>query len=266
MKVNVIRFVTPDTVIDEELSTQGWNRYAYCKGNPIRYNDPTGHDWRDKVLSGAQSIGEGIRNVGERITQPLRDAGEWLKEKLNGSLQNKANGTGNRLNGAARYVNQLKEINPNGTSSCGPATVSMITGEDPNKVAKALGNSTCDEKLIKYLKDKGYQTNKIVDGGSEKTRWSFKPSDKDFGKMRSELDKGKTILYHFAGDDGKSNGHYALLKGYDKNTNEYIFNDPAGDRKLNYFNDKGEDVRYTIDQMKEAGIKRLFSVSRKEDK
>jgi len=35
--------VTPDTVIDGENSTQGWNRYTYCHNNPIMYRDPTGH-------------------------------------------------------------------------------------------------------------------------------------------------------------------------------------------------------------------------------
>ena len=49
----IARFVTPDTVIDGEekdengkivsSDPQGWNRYSYCKGNPIIYKDPTGH-------------------------------------------------------------------------------------------------------------------------------------------------------------------------------------------------------------------------------
>jgi RHS repeat-associated protein len=47
------RFVTADTVIDGEEKDEngkiirsdplGWNRYLYCKGNPIIYKDPTGH-------------------------------------------------------------------------------------------------------------------------------------------------------------------------------------------------------------------------------
>ncbi len=43
------RFITADNIIPEEYSTQSWNRFSYCYGNPVRYKDPTGHDPADEV-------------------------------------------------------------------------------------------------------------------------------------------------------------------------------------------------------------------------
>jgi RHS repeat-associated protein len=39
------RFVQADTLIPEaSQGTQAWDRYAFVNNNPVRYNDPTGHD------------------------------------------------------------------------------------------------------------------------------------------------------------------------------------------------------------------------------
>ncbi len=51
----VARFVSADTVIDGgPTSTQGWNRYMYVRGNPIKYKDPTGHDAIDGQFRGLE--------------------------------------------------------------------------------------------------------------------------------------------------------------------------------------------------------------------
>lgn len=39
------RFITPDSIVPEATQgTQAWDRFAYVNNNPVRYNDPTGHD------------------------------------------------------------------------------------------------------------------------------------------------------------------------------------------------------------------------------
>ena len=37
------RFLSPDPVVAEPWSTQGWSRYAYVTNDPLRYTAPTGH-------------------------------------------------------------------------------------------------------------------------------------------------------------------------------------------------------------------------------
>ncbi|WP_243393379.1 RHS repeat-associated core domain-containing protein [Leptospira perolatii] len=39
----IARFTSADSIIDGEYDTQGWNRFAYVKGNPVGAKDPSGH-------------------------------------------------------------------------------------------------------------------------------------------------------------------------------------------------------------------------------
>jgi hypothetical protein len=160
-----------------------------------------------------------------------------------------------------KYVYQKNEIK-NGADYCGASCVSMITGENPQRVADIVGASADDTTLTNYLLKKGFKISKIIDGGSEKTGWGFIPSDADFDKMKHILaDSEGVILYHFAGWDKKSAGHYVVCTGYDEEENKFSFNDPAGDRSEGYFNIYGEGAEYTPEQLQKAGAKRSFYIS-----
>ena len=157
-----------------------------------------------------------------------------------------------------KYVNQKKEIK-GGENFCGSACVAMITGDDPQEVADKIGTSAADNLLTDYLTAAGWTCKKITDGGSAKTSWGFVPTEKDYEAIRRAIEGGDVVLYHFAGWDKKSSGHYTICKGYE-GKNIFVFNDPAGDRVKGYFNDDGEDAKYTVDQLNAAGQKRCFAV------
>jgi hypothetical protein len=37
------RFLKPDSIVPNAFDPQSWNLYTYVKGNPVNYNDPSGH-------------------------------------------------------------------------------------------------------------------------------------------------------------------------------------------------------------------------------
>ncbi|MBM3131636.1 MAG: RHS repeat-associated core domain-containing protein [Chloroflexi bacterium] len=39
------RFISPDTIVPNPANPRSLNRYSYCLNNPLKYFDPTGHQW-----------------------------------------------------------------------------------------------------------------------------------------------------------------------------------------------------------------------------
>jgi len=248
------------------------------KPAPVVSNDSTDYGIRGAL----QYIGDSLNQTGREINSTIN---EWIygdsSDESSSSSEKKENPdvVNNRT---GEYVNQKDQIDPFGMESCGPASVSIITGVNPQKVADYIKNNPeyikiagkhkprhVDLNLVSYLRDKKFTADMIVDGGTSDSNWTFTLSDKQIEKLKGELNKGNVVLYHFANYDkkvrgGKYAGHYAVMKGYDKKTDEFIFHDPAGDRKdKKYFsgNLKGQDVRYSADFLKKAGNKRLWSIS-----
>jgi RHS repeat-associated protein len=65
------QFISPDTLVPDPSNVQAYNRYMYALGNPLRYNDPSGHSACAGVCpasSSWQQVFEAIRALAASAT------------------------------------------------------------------------------------------------------------------------------------------------------------------------------------------------------
>ena len=55
----IAQWIEPDSIVPDLTDPQSLNRYMYARGNPLRYNDPSGHDPGCPVVDGASHCGAG---------------------------------------------------------------------------------------------------------------------------------------------------------------------------------------------------------------
>ena len=55
-----MQFNQPDTLIPDLYNSLDWNRYSYARGNPVKYNDPSGHMVSCGLDSGNGCAGTGL--------------------------------------------------------------------------------------------------------------------------------------------------------------------------------------------------------------
>jgi hypothetical protein len=86
---------SPDTIIPDNYNSQDWDRYAYVRNNPIRYNDPTGHMVSECGEDGSECSG----TTQLELDRNAQKEALWLAK--NNALKCKA---GNNNYCATRYI------------------------------------------------------------------------------------------------------------------------------------------------------------------
>jgi len=75
------RWIQPDTIIPDPANPQSLNRYSYVRGNPLRYNDPTGHEEAGECDQDDQGCaGDDPPVTAEGIAQLLQSISWWIND------------------------------------------------------------------------------------------------------------------------------------------------------------------------------------------
>jgi RHS repeat-associated protein len=78
------RFISADTVIPDPANPQDFNRYTYCANNPLKYVDPSGHnyDWYYMYLMSKASQKKSGQDVSDKAVSDVLDV---VAEKSGGA-------------------------------------------------------------------------------------------------------------------------------------------------------------------------------------
>ena len=85
------KFVSPDDRIDGLFSSAGQNMYMYCHGNPIMFNDPDGHGFKEALSWAKTKVQERAQKDAKTI-KGLLDKYVFGRKENNGSTQTSAGG------------------------------------------------------------------------------------------------------------------------------------------------------------------------------
>jgi hypothetical protein len=71
------QFTQPDTIVPNIKNPQSLNRYTYALNNPIRYSDPSGHNYCDRIRTGEDEDCQYIRE-----TRKFNEVIKYVHDKI----------------------------------------------------------------------------------------------------------------------------------------------------------------------------------------
>jgi RHS repeat-associated protein len=197
---NMGRFFAPDNKTGNPLNPQNWNLYSYVRGNPVNFNDPTGH-------AAQQATGDdSTKKKGwwASLWDSFKSGCENLWDKTFGVPDDKS----------SDKSNQTKELEDQGVINEGEGGQTDV-GKKANadlKEAAATGATEVTKQVVIYAATEG--VGKVVEGVANLKRLTpgeikvLKAADLDPHELKKEFGKGIDIF-----KDSKGNLLAAPMSG-----------------------------------------------------